>query len=203
MEDKLKSLTEKLYKEGVLEGSKKAEEIISTSKKDAEKIVKDAKTTAETILKEAKVKADNLLERAKGELELAYKQTTNQLKNQISEMLTLKQVELKDINVSLMKQEFIENAVLNILKNWDLSSSEGAGATLHFHKNSEASIAQFIKTNCSSYLNKGLEIKFDRTGSGFSIQPKDSSYEINFDDQALFNFFKSNLKPYTKNVLFN
>lgn len=203
MEDKLKNLTEKLYKEGVLEGNKKAEDIINKAKKEAEKIINEAKTKSQNLLNDAQSKADSLAERVKSELDQASKQSINQLKNKITEMLTLKQVDLKDINQSLMKQEFIEKIVLNILKNWDLTSTNSINVSLHFHEDSESSIGEFIKRNCSEYLKHGLEVKFDRQASGFSITPKDSSYAINFDDQAIFNFFKTNLKPYTKNVLFN
>ena len=203
MEDKLKILTEKLYKDGIEEGNKKANEIILKAKTESDKIISDAKTKAETLIKDADLNTKSLKERINGELNVSFNQTVNQLKNKISEVLTLKLVDTDEINTSLMKQEFVEKSILSILKNWDLNTADAVGTTIHFNENSEKNISKFVNKTCASYLKKGLEIKFDRTGSGFSISPKDSSFEISFDDESLLNFFKSNLKPYTKKVLFN
>ncbi len=145
----------------------------------------------------------SLKERINGELNVSFNQTVNQLKNKISEVLTLKLVDTDEINTSLMKQEFVEKSILSILKNWDLNTADAVGTTIHFNENSEKNISKFVNKTCASYIKKGLEIKFDRKGAGFSISPKESSFEISFDDESLLNFFKSNLKPYTKKVLFN
>jgi hypothetical protein len=91
--------------------------------------------------------------------------------------------------------------ILNILKNYDATNN--FDLSLHFNKNSKEYIDSFIKNNCSHYLKKGLEVKFDRTESGFAIKPKDEAFELAFDDKTLHAFFTNNLKQYTKNILFN
>jgi len=203
MENKLKNLTEKLYNEGILEGNKKAELIINNATQNAEEIINNANKKAEEIISTANLEAKKIYERVNTELEAAYKQSINQLKTKLTDLITLKTINTNEINASLMKQEFIENMILNILKNYNPNQDQNIDLALHFHKDSKEYIASFIKNNCKEYLNKGLEVKFDRTGSGFSIKPKDESYELSFDDKTLFNFFSNNLKQYTKNILFN
>jgi len=203
MENKLKNLTEKLYNEGVLEANKKAEELINNAKQNAEEIISNANKKAEEIISVANLEAKKIYERVSTDLESSYKQTINQLKTKVTDLITYKSVNTNEINASLMKQEFIEHMILKILKNYNLNQLETIDLAFHFHKDAKDYIGTFIKNNCKEYLNKGLEVKFDRTESGFSIKPKDESYELSFDDKTLFNFFSSNLKQYTKNILFN
>jgi V/A-type H+/Na+-transporting ATPase subunit E len=196
MNNKLKELTEKLYKEGIKEGEEKANEITKTAEDKATEIIEKAKKEKEKILNEAKKEAEKIKITVMHDLDLAGKKAINEVKENIVNLL---------LNLSLKqektKKDFMNETTVEILNSW--LKEKDTSLTLEFPKEKQKDLENFIKASFKAHLDKSLEVEFSEDlDSGFIIKPKNASYKIEFSDESFISFYKEHLKPFTKNLLF-
>ena len=60
----------------------------------------------------------------------------------------------------------------------------------------------FISNEISKSLGKEVEIKYGKTGAGFTIGPKNGGYFISFTDEAFSEIIGNYLRPATRKILF-
>ncbi|HPO49412.1 MAG TPA: V-type ATP synthase subunit E [Spirochaetota bacterium] len=201
MDDKLKELTNKIYREGVEKAKSDGQEIVDKAKNEASAILAAARKEAESIVNGAQKEAEQLRTKTVSELKMASGQSIETLKQEIVNLLSNSIV--KDgVKKSVEDVEFVKSLIKEITTNWD-NGGKSLDLSLMVPEKFKKDFDDFVKGKTSDILSKGVEIKFEeRMDGGFKIGPKDSSFVLSFTDKDFMQFFQSFLKPKTKEILF-
>jgi len=202
MSSKIQELTEKIYDEGIAKAKNEAVVIIADAQKKADEIIEAAKNEEEKILGEARNNASEYKEKTKAEIKIASRQVINNVKQEITKLIALKQVqpELTDI---FKNSEFLGDVIAALIKNWNPQKPEESDIHVLLPKNKEAELNKYFEGKAKNALNKGVEVVFEsEISNGFKIGPKDGSYIISFSDKDFEDYFKGYLKEKTKELLF-
>lgn len=195
--DKLKNLTEQLYKEGVEKGKNEADQIVSEANKKAEKIVADANKQAEQIIAKANNEASEMKRKMESEMTLSAKQSINKLKNDISNLIASGIA--GDSVKGAFDKDFSQKLIMGILENW-----KEADMKLVVPTSLEKDFLSFVESSVKGKLQGGIDVVSDEgLSTGFKVGPKDSSYVVEFSEESFNGFFQDYLKPTTRNLLFN
>lgn len=202
MQNKLQELTEKIYQEGIAKGNEEAESIITEANSKADEIVKKAKAEADKIIADAKKNAEEMAKNMQSELQLNLRQAVNALKIHIADLIQ-KHIISEPVKASFKKQDFINELIVIIAKNWSSDTSAG-GLALMLPKDKLNEVNSFISKEAKNLLDKGLNIKVSEPlKSGFEIGPKDGSYKISITDDDFKNYLKDYISPRIIKLLFD
>jgi len=199
MEDKLKSLTEKLYKDGLKKGQNAADELIEKAQKKADKIVEEANARAKLILATAEKEVNDKKMKVQSELSMSSKQVISKIKNDIATLITLKNVEHAS-SKAFEDKKFFQDLILNVVNSWNKDGSMNAS---QIRLETSKELRKFIEKHCQEQLQAGMEITTAEGIDGFKIGPKDNSYKIEFSDKSFISFFNEYLRPLTKEIIFS
>lgn len=203
MTDKIQELTEKIYNEGVVKAKVQADQIINEAKKTASKIIESAKQKELEIIKHVEIQATELKKNTKSEIQLAARQFTSNLKQQIANLVTTLQIE-KPLKEAFRDVEFIKKILLILIQNWNPQNPEELELTILLPKNAEKDLLDYMESKTLENLNRGIHVQFEsKIFNGFKIGPKNGRYMISFSDKDFENYFKKYLKERTKNLLFD
>lgn len=202
MQTKLQELTEKIYKEGVEKAQAEADKILAEAQQKAQEIVKQAQIKSEGMIQEAEKNASVLHKNSMNELQLAGRQATSDLKQRIVALLE-KQTLGPQTKLAFDDQQFVQELIMAVLKNWNPSATETVDLQLMLPKNKQQELEGFIKQKLQIYFEKGLQITWhERMKNGFKIGPKEGGYLVSFTDEDFDNFFVSYLRPMLVELLF-
>ncbi|MCF6333537.1 MAG: V-type ATP synthase subunit E [Draconibacterium sp.] len=202
MTNKIQELTEKIYNEGIVKAKVEADQIIADAKKEAGKIIKAAEIKEVEILEQAKIEAAEFKKNTNSEIQLAARQFISKLKQQITNLVTIAQVE-PPVKVAFNDNEFIKNIIITLIQNWNPQKPEEFRLNILLPEKDEKEFSEFFETKAIDVLNKGINILFDsKTTTGFKIGSNDGSYIIGFSDKDFENYFKGYIKDRTKKLLF-
>lgn len=203
MTDKIGELTEKIYNEGIVKAKADANQIITEAKQKADEIIKSAKKQESEILEKANAEAVEIKKNTNAEMQLAARQFTSNLKQQITNFITTEQVS-PPVNEAFNDSNFIKNIIRTIIDNWNPKNPEELDLKVILPEESKKEFIEFFEERAIETLNKGVELEFDsKTKKGFKIGPKDGSYIISFSDKDFENYFKGYFKERTKKLLFD
>lgn len=197
MENKLQELTDKLYNEGLSKGKSEGEAIVAKAKAEADTIIAAAKKEAEAILAKAGKDAEALKTKTEGDIALASRQTVSTVKQAIEKLVITEAVDAK-VDSALSSEEFVKSLVMASVE--ALKNEDSLVITL---PESEAATAKFLTGEIAKTFKGEAEVVCSKkTGSGFTIGPKDGSYFINFTDGAFKELIGEYLRPATRKILF-
>ncbi len=201
MDDKLNLITQKLYNEGVEKARAEAEQILQQAKEEADKIVSDSKAEALNIISFANKEAEDIKNKTIAELKLSGGQAISALKHDVTELIS-DMIATKATKESFDDNEFIKKLILAVVEKWN--EKEGSlDLDVILSGELRETTEQYFASEQKALLDKGIEIK---AGSdevkGFVIQPKNGSYQINFTDEVFVDFFRSYLRVFTRELLF-
>jgi len=197
MENKLDTLTQKIYQEGIDRANDEKEKLLNQAKEEADQIKKQAQQEAEKIKKTAHDEAAELKRNTMADLKLAGNQAISSLKQQIKDLLVVKILE-KETKDLFVDSKFLKELILSITKNWD----QKEGLDLTFSDDLNDKIDKSFENSIRKEI-KDLEINFDKKlASGFRIVPHNSSFQITFTDQDFIAFFKPFVRDKAEKVLF-
>lgn len=200
MQSKLQELTDKLYNEGVQKANQEAEIIIEKAQEEAGNIIEEAKKYADEILKGAKEQASEISRKIESEIKLSSAQAISTLRQQIGNSIAVQVLE-PTLEQLFSSSDYIQNLIIKVVEGWSASGNFDVNLILPEEDKNE--LDKFLKNSLSAELNKGLAFEFDKnTKAGFKVGPKDGSYIISFTETNFQNFFKSFLRPKTKQLLF-
>lgn len=203
MTDRIEEITLKIYNEGITKAKSDADKLIAEAKEKAEAILLSAKETQEEIIHNAKIKAEEEKKRNEAELQLAARQFISELKQQITSLISLAQIEAP-VNDAFNDSDFIKNIILTLIEKWDPNSRENIDLHLLLSPDNQKELSAFLQSKATDAMNKGVEFSVDpKLKSGFRIGPKDGSYLISFTAQDFTNYFKQYFKDGTKKLLFD
>jgi len=200
MTDRIEEITQKIYNEGVVKAKEDARIIISEAKTKAEEILNEAKKQAAEIVKKAQDDSEEIQKKTETELQLSARQFISTIKQQITELITAKQVE-DQVRKAYADRDFIKKLILTTLQNWKRDSDEDLRILLPEKYKSE--IDTFLDTSALEAMDKSVEVGFDsQIDSGFRIGPANGGYIISFTDKDFINYFKHYTKDRTRKLLF-
>ncbi len=202
MTNKILEITEKIYNEGVVKAKVEADKIIADAKQKAGEIIESAKKQELEILEKAKIQAAEFKKNTDSEIQLAARQFMSKLKQQITNIVTVAQIE-SPVKEAFNDNEFIKNMILTLIQNWNPQKPEEFKLNILLPKKDEKEFSEFFETKAINVLTHGIDIKFDdKINDGFKIRPKDGSFIISFSDNDFENYFKGYIKEKTKRLLF-
>jgi V/A-type H+-transporting ATPase subunit E len=200
-EKKLDSLLERIYQDGVDKSSKKSEEILAKAQSEAEKIVADAKTKAESIIGDAQKNAEEVKRNTLTDVRMSSEQAVSALKQKIKDLVVTKTLD-ESLKEAFVNASFLESLILEIVKKWDLTSSEG-NISIYFPEAKKSEIEKTISVSIKKSINN-VVIDFDKKlANGFKIVPADGNYQLQFTNEDFVEFFKDYIKQKTEEILFN
>jgi V/A-type H+/Na+-transporting ATPase subunit E len=203
MTSKINELTEKIYKEGVDKAKAEAEEILAEARAEVDKLLKSAKDEKEKILGKAKKEADEMRVNLDSELKLSAKKFISEIKQQITRLITFKQVQ-KPVKEPLSDSAFIQGIIRDLLKNWNPQDPEQSKIHIALAESYKKDLEEFASKTIKEQLDGELDIVFDNSmKSGFKVKPGDGSYIISFTDESFENLFKLYLKETNKHLIFD
>lgn len=198
---KLDSLLERIYQDGVEKSNKKADEIISNAKSEADKILKDAEAKSEEILKEAERKAEELKKNTITDVRMAGEQSISVLKQRIKELVSASVLE-DGLKGAFADTNFLKDLILEVVKKWDISSSEG-DVSVYFPESKKGDINSAFEQSIKGAI-KNATINFDKKlSNGFRIVPDGGNYQMQFTDEDFVEFFSDFIKAKTEEVVFS
>lgn len=201
MDNRIDEITRKIYNEGVIKAKEDAEKVLSDARLQAEKIIKEAHNEHAQLIAQSQQEAKEVKHKTESELKLAGHQFISNLKQQITELITTKQVN-KPIENALNDVDFLQKTILAVIKKWDGENIGELEILLPdtYRKEMDA----FFHSKAIEALNKEVVFRYDkRVGSGFKIGPKNGGYLISFTEKDFINYFKNYLKENTKKLLFD
>ncbi|MCK5822673.1 MAG: hypothetical protein KAG95_01625 [Bacteroidales bacterium] len=202
MQNKLDELTKKIYSEGVSKANDDAKEIISKATKEAEEIINNSKKEAAKIIENANKNSDEIKLNIESEMKLSVNQTISSIKQQITNLITLKAVK-ETLDKDLEDKDFIKKIIIKIVENWNPAGSERLDLNLLLPEKDKDNLGKYFQSKETEILNENINVTFDdNIESGFKIGPKDNSFVLSFTDEDFENFFKGYLRPRTTKLLF-
>ncbi|WP_182866828.1 hypothetical protein [Stieleria mannarensis] len=189
----VQELIDRLKSEGVQEGQQQAEALLAEAKKQAAKIIDAARAEADGIAAEAQKQAQRTETNGKRALQLASRDTSLKLKEQL-------QHEFRSWVGGLVRERFDDSSFLiQLIKDVTAQAiaaiDRGPGSAenepavklnLLVADGQDKSVDAFIKGQAAEMLRRGVELKADRTLThGFRVQIVQDDVEINFSDEAV------------------
>ena len=196
MNTKIQELTDIIYNEGVAKGQAQADQILSQAKEEAEKIIQDARKEADALLAAAKKESADNAENVRKELKLYAAQAVEALKSEIANVVTDKIVQ-DSVKGFTADQKNFNEFILALAQEW------GKKQSIEIKTSDAEQLKKFFAARAKELLDGGVKItQVNGHSAGFSIQPADGSYKVNFGAEEFENWFKSILRPQLTQTLF-
>jgi V/A-type H+-transporting ATPase subunit E len=161
-----------------------------------------AQKDAEIIVEKAREQAQEIRKNVNAELKLSSTQAISSVKQQITELITLKIVD-QPVKDSFKDKGFMKELILLLVKNWASGDKTGTGISLLLPEKEKEDLEKFLEEKHHEVLDEGFEIKSDPDlETGFKVGPADGSYRISFTDEDFANFLKDYLRPRTNQLLY-
>ena len=203
MSDKLKELTQRLYRDGVEKAKVEGQSLRDQAQKDAMNIRAQAESDAQRILQEAEKRAAELQLRTQKELAMAAQQAQAMVKQNITNALCHSLLS-QGIAQSLSSQELLSELILLAMKSWgDDAHHSVPDMALVLGEEHSGIFAKKLADVLKAELHTVPEIQFSpRLVAGFRIESLDGSYVLSFSDADFEEFFRSFLKGHIRHLLF-
>ncbi len=203
MESKIQELTDKIFAEGVDKANKEAGKILEETREEVALMKKQAGKEAAGVIEKAKKEAEELKKNVESEVRLSARQAINSIKQQLTELITLKSTG-EEVKKAFDNKEFIRRIIETAVKNWNPKESKSVDVALLLPEKDLKELDDYFTRKQKSLLDAGLELKFDESmESGFKIGPKDGSYQISFTEEDFESFFRNYLRPRTTELLYS
>jgi len=199
--NKIKSLTDKIYREGIEKANEDAQLVIAESEKRAAIILDDATKEADRILDQAEKEALNITERMKTELRLSSQQSLGILRKEITDLVQAKVLE-QPLQKAFEDHEFMQRMLEMVINKWNPGNGD-AGLHVLLPEDKIEEAEKYFKEKTGSLLKNGLSFTGDRNlKNGFEILPKNGNYKISITDSAFEAFLNAHFKERIIEFLF-
>lgn len=202
MENKLQTLTDKLYQEGVNKGKEEGEKILQQAKEQADSLLQSAKAQAGEVLDKARKEAEELKNNSLTEIKITSRQMLSTLKQEIETQLLNKTVSA-GVALAMGDKEFIQSLILKAVESFKPEINTGLRLELLLPESDRNRLDTFISNHLAGCLDKGMEVKFDSDlEGGFAIANRSEGYMLSFTDKDFMALFAQYARPKIKELLF-
>ncbi len=200
MTENLQELTATLMRDGVEKGEAEAASIIEKANAQAAEILSAAQKEADAIKEQATKEAQQTTAATKADLQLRAQQMLAQLKQDITNL-----VQTKILDGALASPLSDAGVIADLLKAIT-SNKDSVSSKLEaiLPESSKATLESALQSSLQTELSAGLTLSFSADiESGFHIQPAEGGYRISFTEADLDAYFKNQLRPKVRELLFN
>lgn len=196
MELKLDSLIDKIKTQGIEEGRKSADTLLSEAKKESENIINKAKEDASYIIESAKQESNRLLQSGKDGLKQAERDLLMSVEGKLKELCTKY---VSSLTTEVLTAQHLIELIKTALASWDFGTNESV--FVHISSNDAKTITtQAIAGALKS--NNNVEVKIDNSVSnGFRISKGTSGYAFDFTGNAINEALAVFLTPNVQELL--
>lgn len=192
MTDKLQTLTDQIYREGVDRARQEAERIIQSAQDEKKAILRTAIDEAEEIKELARKEAQMLRADAESEVRMAANQALALTRQKIADLIIARVA--RDCSRGIFSDpDFLKKAVMTIIKAWDPSEKGEKDIYVRLPEKERKEFEDYLACQAQSQLQQGLKVVFDEhIKSGFVINAMDESFRVGFTDEdfeALIRYF--------------
>ncbi len=190
MPEELKTLIEKIKKEGVEAGRKKAEDIERAAKESAEEVLAKARTVAQRLREEAQEKIRQEEAASRAGLQQAGRDLLLFLRQQI--IATLDRLIAEEVRKALTAEE-MAGLITHLVKEAKVS---GGGIEVSLSKHDAERLEEGFLAHLKKELKKDIVLKEDEDiGGGFVISFDAGKSHFDFSDKALAEYLGKSLRP--------
>ena len=199
MSDRLKSLTDKIYAEGIEKAVAESESILAKAKEEAALMRADALSESEKIKADTETEMVNHRKKVLAEIKLAARKSVNQLKQELHHLIE------EEILSTPIKGVLKDSATITRL----LETTAGAlqkesndNWRLLVNENQAEEIKKTLEAQKQEVLQKGISLAAGpQIEGGFVIEQEDGHYKLVFDEATFTAFLGQFLKVETRNLL--
>lgn len=202
MENKLQELTNKLYEEGLVKGRTEADALLSKAQEEANNLVEKAKTQAAAILAGAQQEAAEHKEQVDNEIRMASRQTLAELKQKIENIVVFKSLDAPT-KQAMTDKEFVQGLINTLVDSFNPKGADAIDLNVALPDEQKDDFSTFLKAQLAKIFNSNVTVTFTSDlENGFTIGPKDGSYQIRFSDKDFVALFSQYLRPKTQKLLY-
>lgn len=203
MTDKLNSLTQRLYEEGLAKGRAEGDRILSEAETRAKAIVAQAETRAREIERKATDRAEDLRKNTMTEISMAGREAVSKIKDEITTLITARSIE-SGVKQAGLDPAFIKEMLVAIAKNWRGTSSDKITLSALLPEAKRKELDGAFSASVSSLLAEGVEVGYSPdVRTGFRVGEKGGGYYIGFSDENLEALLGQYLRERVSEILFN
>ncbi|QTN37949.1 hypothetical protein HZ996_01935 [Cryomorphaceae bacterium] len=199
MSDRLKTLTDKIYHEGIEKAQEESARILEQAKKDAADLKAKSEQERRDLIAQTEREMESYRKKVMSEIRMSARKTANQIKKQLHELLVEKAIERP------AKERLDDPEVMKDI----LSSAAGAltrdgsgGWKIEVSTELYSKIQPAVEATEHHMLREGVELRGSADiESGFVIREEAGQYKIVFDEATFTAFLGQFLKVETRNLL--
>lgn len=196
--DKLKELTERLYKEGLSKGREEGDKILAEARARAGAIEDEARKKAAKTIADAEKKASDIMSKAASDVKMASAQSLQSLKAAITDAVLAKSVDSAAAKV-LSNESFVKDIILKAAAGM---GKEAGDLCVILPEDHQKKLGDYVRSEISKAVGKGIEVRPGKIKGGFNIGPKDGGYFISMSEETFDELIKEYLRPATRKELF-
>ncbi len=201
MDNKIQELAQSIYKEGVEKAEVESHRIIDDAKKQASAIIQKAEQEAQSILADATKKSQDLKTNTDSEIQLSARQAVSGLKQKITDLILFSAVD-SPLKSLLTDPAVLKDLLTTVLQNFKLGTGNPDLQVL-LPQSKQKDLDTMMVNTIKELISKGWEVKYsDAFQAGFQIAPRNGAYKISLTDTDFAEFFKSYLRPKTRDIVF-
>ncbi len=200
MEDKLQTIIDKVYQEGVEKSQRDADEILQKANEQAQTILETAQQQAQQTKESALEETRKIRRDVLAELQFAQLEALGNFKQQVTDILAQ-----YSINGSLKKAfdnvEFLQNLMCIATEKWDKAEDQ-ISLVLLLPETQQSELNELLIEKSKEALKEGIDIRIDQhTSRGFRIESKSEGFYISFTSDDFEQFFLRHLRQKTLDLL--
>jgi len=209
----VQELIDRLSREGVAEGEKRAEEIVAEAHRRADGILDEARNEANKILARAREEAEHFRTGGEEAVALACRDAQRDLASRLHEGFRDRLQEL--VQHQLRDPELLKQMILEIVRKAKPAKAGAKVAVVlppeaiqeervrqRIQKGDEDALTEFAEGLLGEEIRSGFEVKLgDPDQTGLRVRVVDEHVEIDFTDQAITQLLAQHLLPRFRAIL--
>jgi V/A-type H+-transporting ATPase subunit E len=202
MQDNIRELTDKIYREGIEKAEEQGRVLVQEAKEQARLIVAEAEKHAADLIAQTEKECAESKKRSEAEMRLAAQQALSNLKQKITDLLIWK-VTSKPIRSSFQDQEFIQRMVGKLIDHWLAHFGLEERLEVLLPEKDFDALQLYFQRRAQEELQKGIILKpGPQIEDGFQISPEDGRFKVSFSSTDFENYFKTFARPGALRLLF-
>lgn len=198
--NKLGEICDILRKETLEPAQKEAKQIIESSKKEGDKIIERAMLEARQLVEEAQSKIAQEKKLFESSMDLASKQTFNQLQHMVFEQLFNQG--LSDLSSSILRQgDVMAKLVATIINTLEKEGLNGNVSLALAKEINPSEVSKYLVATAIEKVKNG-GVKIDTLAEGARVEIKDKKMTIDVSPQSLKDLMGNFLRDSFKQILF-
>lgn len=201
-DNRIQALVDQIYHDGMDKAARDAESLLNKAEREADRILDEARKSAQQIVQAAEQRCESIERSTAADLKLAAGQAISHLRQSVQDLVASRVLEESVAKVAL-DSAFLKELLLEIARVWFADPAREARLEVDLPESLRERAQIEFAAGITGALNE-LELRFSpELNGGFRIARRGDSFQVDFSDQALIEFFKPYLKRKTAELFFS